>query len=101
MASLRIVNRQKKREFLVKKYKKIRDNLRIQVKNSSFTIKEKLHVQFLLQKLPKDSNPCRLRRRCFITGRGRGVYRTVGLCRNMFRLYAMNGDIPGIRKSSW
>mgnify|MGYP001598252238 CR=1 FL=1 len=99
MASLRILTRQSRREVLVRKYKKTRDFLRQCIKKNS--IKEKLENQFLLQKLPKDSNPCRLRRRCFVTGRGRGVYRTVGLCRNMFRFYAMCGDIPGIRKASW
>ena len=101
MASVRIIKRQKKRESLVVKYRERRNGLRSCIKSFLFTSGEKLEFQFLLQKLPKDSNFCRLRKRCFITGRGNGVYSTVGLCRNMFRCYAMNGDIPGIRKSSW
>ncbi len=101
MASLRIIKRQRKRELLTLKYKKVRDKLRLLSKDLTLTFIEKLKFQFLLQKLPKDSNFCRLRRRCFITGRGHGVYRAVGLCRNMFRHYAMIGDIPGLRKSSW
>ena len=54
-----------------------------------------------LQKLPRNSAPTRLRNRCFVTGRGRGVYRKYGLCRNMFRQMALEGKIPGIRKASW
>jgi small subunit ribosomal protein S14 len=54
-----------------------------------------------LQKLPRNSSPTRLRNRCSVTGRGRGVYRKFGLCRNMFRQLALEGKIPGIRKASW
>lgn len=54
-----------------------------------------------LQKLPRNSSPSRVRIRCSQTGRGRGVYRKFGLCRNMFRELALEGKIPGIRKSSW
>ncbi len=54
-----------------------------------------------LQKLPRNSLPTRVRSRCLITGRGKGVYRKFGLCRNMFRLLALEGKIPGMRKASW
>lgn len=54
-----------------------------------------------LQKLPRNSSPSRVRSRCMVTGRGRGVYAKYGLSRNMFRLLALEGKIPGIRKASW
>lgn len=54
-----------------------------------------------LNAMPRDASPCRIRNRCSITGRSRGYYRKVALGRNMFRLHAMNGDIPGLVKSSW
>ena len=54
-----------------------------------------------LQKLPRNSSPTRVRSRCLITCRGKGVYRKFGLCRNMFRLLALEGKIPGMRKASW
>lgn len=54
-----------------------------------------------LQKLPRNSSPSRVRQRCLVTGRGRGVYRKYGLCRNMFRQLALDGKIPGVRKASW
>lgn len=54
-----------------------------------------------LQKLPRNSSATRLRNRCSLTGRGKGVYRKFGLGRNKFRELALDGKIPGIRKSSW
>lgn len=54
-----------------------------------------------LQKLPRNSAPTRIRNRCVLTGRGRGVYKKFGLCRNKFRELALEGKIPGIRKASW
>ena len=54
-----------------------------------------------LQKLPRNASPSRLRNRCSLTGRPRGVYRMFGLGRNKLRELAMRGEVPGIIKASW
>ncbi|NOU16804.1 MAG: 30S ribosomal protein S14 [Bacteroidales bacterium] len=54
-----------------------------------------------LQKLPRNSNPIRLRNRCMLTGRPRGYMRQFGISRITFREMASNGLIPGIKKASW
>ncbi len=54
-----------------------------------------------LRKLPRDSSPTRLRTRCSITGRGRGVYKKFGLCRHQLRKLSLEGKIPGMKKASW
>ncbi|MGQ9619576.1 MAG: 30S ribosomal protein S14 [Bacteroidales bacterium] len=54
-----------------------------------------------LSRLPRNSNPIRLRNRCKITGRPRGYMRQFGLSRITFREMASKGLIPGIRKASW
>jgi len=54
-----------------------------------------------LQKLPKNSAPCRVRNRCKLTGRPRGYMRQFGISRVMFRKLALEGKIAGITKSSW
>ena len=54
-----------------------------------------------LQKLPRDSSPSRVRNRCELTGRSRGVYSKFGLARNKLREATMRGDVPGLRKASW
>ena len=54
-----------------------------------------------LDRLPKSSSPIRLRNRCFITGRPRGIIRRFKLSRLSFREMALNGEIPGVTKASW
>jgi small subunit ribosomal protein S14 len=62
---------------------------------------EKLELHRQLQQLPRNSNPTRLRNRCWITGKPRGVYSDFGLCRNVLREMAHEGLLPGVRKASW
>jgi small subunit ribosomal protein S14 len=54
-----------------------------------------------LQKLPRNSSPCRWKNRCNETGRPRAYMRKFGLSRISFREHASKGEIPGITKSSW
>lgn len=54
-----------------------------------------------LDKLPRNSNPIRLHNRCQLTGRPKGYMRRFGICRNAFRVMALDGKIPGITKASW
>lgn len=54
-----------------------------------------------LAKLPRDSAPSRLTRRCRVTGRPRGVLRDFELSRIAFRELAHKGQIPGVKKASW
>jgi len=54
-----------------------------------------------LQRLPRDASPTRLRNLCALTGRSRGVYRKFKISRIMLRELALQGKIPGMRKSSW
>ena len=64
-------------------------------------VNEKFHVHRVLQKFPKNSASVRLNRRCFISGRSKGVYRHFGLSRQVFREMAHQGLLPGVKKSSW
>lgn len=89
MARKSLVAREIKRVKLVEKYAELRARYRAEGDWES------------LQKLPRNSSPVRLHNRCSITGRPRGFYRKFGLCRNQFRLLALEGKIPGIRKASW
>lgn len=89
MSKTSVKARNEKRQRLVEKYSAKREELKAMGDWES------------LQKLPRNSSPTRLRSRCSVTGRGRGVYRKFGLCRNVFRQLALEGKIPGIRKASW
>lgn len=101
MARSCMQKRELKRQRLVKKYFEKRQKLRKIINDINTSIENKELAQKIIQKMPKDSAMCRLRNRCWKTGRSRGFYNFVGLSRNMFRHHAMFGDIPGIRKASW
>ncbi len=101
MAKKSIIMRQKKREYLVAKYAEKRAKLKSILRTSDVSKKEFWEAQRQLQLLPRDSSPVRLRNRCQLTGRPRGVYRMFGLSRSVLRLHAMRGELPGVMKSSW
>jgi small subunit ribosomal protein S14 len=101
MAKLALINRQYKREKLVAKYAKKREALIAIIENSRISDEDRFAARLKLQQLPRNANPTRLRNRCALTGRPRGVFRKFGLGRNKLREYAMRGEIPGIVKASW
>ena len=101
MAKLALINRQVKREKLVAKYAKRREALIAIIENSKTSDEDRFSARLKLQQLPRNANPTRLRNRCALTGRPRGVFRKFGLGRNKLREYAMRGEIPGIVKASW
>ena len=101
MAKVSMVEREKKRAKLVKKYAAKRASIKAQMKNPELSMEELEALVVQLQKLPRDSSPVRKRNRCNITGRPHGYYRKFGLGRNKLREAAMRGDVPGLRKASW
>ena len=101
MAKLALINRQYKRVKLVAKYAKRREALVAIIENSKISDEDRYAARLKLQMLPRNSNPTRLRNRCALTGRPRGVFSKFGLGRNKLREYAMRGEIPGIVKASW
>jgi small subunit ribosomal protein S14 len=101
MSKLALINRQQKREKLVAKYAKKRAALEAIIDNARVSDEDRDAARLELQRLPRNANPTRLRNRCAITGRPRGVFSKFGLGRNKLREYAMRGEIPGIVKASW
>src|SRR5438876_634121 len=85
----------------VKKYAKKRAELLALIRNVKFSDEQRLAARRKLEQLPRDSSATRLRNRCKLTGRPRGVYRKFGLGRNKLRDIAMRGEIPGVVKASW
>lgn len=101
MAKVAMVQRELKRERLVKKYAARRAELKAVINNPETPDEERFEAQLKLQSLPRDSSPVRQRNRCRVSGRPRGYYRKFGLARNKLRKAAMRGEIPGLVKSSW
>ncbi len=100
MAKKSMIERNKKRERLVRHYKKKRIDLKRQMRETEL-LEEKLTVHRQLQMLPRDSSPTRLHNRCLITGRPKGYFRDFGVSRHMLREMAHDCLLPGVTKSSW
>ncbi|CAH2559728.1 30S ribosomal protein S14 [Cardinium endosymbiont of Oedothorax gibbosus] len=89
MAKESVKARDRKRRYLAAKYAAKRVALK---KQGNY---------IALDKLPKNASPVRLRNRCNVTGRARGYIRKFGVSRLVFRQWALEGKLPGIRKASW
>ncbi len=101
MAKLALINRNEKRKKLVAKFAKKRELLQAIIDDPKASDEARYEARLKIQSLPRNSNKTRLRNRCALTGRPRGVYSKFGLGRNKLREYAMRGEIPGIVKASW
>jgi len=95
-----MIEREKKRIKLTKKYALKRENLLKRYKTTN-NFNEKLNLHSELQKLPRNSAKTRIRNRCWKTGRPRGVFQDFGLSRHVFREMAHQCLLPGVVKSSW
>lgn len=101
MAKVALINREQKRRETVKKYADKRAQLLSIINDGKATDEARHEARHVLQNLPRNASPSRLRNRCALTGRPRGVYSKFGLGRNKLREIAMRGEIPGIIKASW
>jgi len=101
MAKTNMIEREKNRALLVKKFAKKRAALKATVIDANASYDERTAAAEKLQKLPRDSSAIRQRNRCKVTGRSRGVYRKFGLARVKLREAATRGEIPGLKKASW
>ncbi len=101
MAKLSVINRDLKRRDTVKKFAAKRAELQAIVGNIKLSEEERYAARQKLQALPRNSSPVRLRNRCALTGRPRGVFSKFGLGRTKLREFAMRGEIPGVIKASW
>ena len=101
MAKLAVKLRDKKRRKTVENFKARRAALLEIIHDQRASDEARDEARVRLQKLPRDASPVRLRNRCALTGRPRGVYRKFGLGRNKLRELAMKGEVPGIIKASW
>jgi small subunit ribosomal protein S14 len=101
MAKTSQVMRDLRRKRLIEKYAERRAELRKKLKDPTVSMEEKLELQTEFAKLPRNSCPTRLNRRCAVSGRARGYYRKFDISRIALRELALRGMLPGVRKSSW
>jgi small subunit ribosomal protein S14 len=90
-----------RRRRLAAQYAAKRKKLKAMAKDQKLKPEDRFAARLKLAEMPRNSSPVRIRNRCELTGRPRGYYRKVKMCRNQLRELASQGRIPGMVKSSW
>lgn len=101
MAKKSAIEKNKRRERLVRKYAEKRKQLLALANDDSLPQEERFAARLKLAALPRNSAKVRVRNRCEITGRPRGYYRKFRMSRIALRELALVGQIPGMGKASW
>ncbi len=101
MAKKSVVNRELTRRKTVAKFAARRAELIGIINDQKASEETRAEARARLQQLPRNASPVRLRNRCQLTGRPRGVFRKFGLSRNKLREIAFRGEVPGMTKASW
>jgi small subunit ribosomal protein S14 len=101
MAKKSSIEKQKRRELMVQRALLKRRALKEAIRSPKSNEEERQNAVLALNKMKRDTSPCRLRNRCQLTGRARGYLRQFKLSRLCFREMASQGLIPGVIKASW
>jgi len=101
MAKQSSVNKNNRRRKMVAQFGAKRKKLKAIAGDLKKPAEERFAARLKLSQLPRNSSAARIRNRCELTGRSRGYYRKLRVCRNMLRELASQGLIPGMVKSSW
>lgn len=101
MAKTSVIAREKRREKLVKINWQRREELRKKSRDMRLSEEERAEARVALNKMRRDTSPCRLKNRCQLTGRPHGYLRKFKISRICFRELAGMGMIPGVIKASW
>ena len=101
MAKTCLIEREQKRRDTVKKFAAERAALEAVINDATASADDRRAARLKLQSLPRNSSPVRLRNRCALTGRPRGVFSKFGIARGKLRELMMRGEVPGVTKASW
>jgi small subunit ribosomal protein S14 len=101
MAKTSSVEKNNRRRRLTAQYAEKRKRLKAIADDLKRPAEERFAARIKLAEMPRNSSATRVRNRCELTGRARGYYRKLRMCRNQLRDLASQGLIPGMTKSSW
>lgn len=101
MAKTSSIEKNKRRRKLSQQQAAKRKRLKEIANDLTKPAEERFAARIKLAEMPRNGAPTRIRNRCEITGRARGYYRKLRMCRNQLRELASQGLIPGMVKSSW
>jgi small subunit ribosomal protein S14 len=101
MAKKSSIEKNNRRRKMVARFAGKRTELKRIANDQSLTLEERFQARLKLAALPRNGSAVRIRNRCEITGRPRGVYRKLRMSRIALRDLGSSGMIPGLVKSSW
>lgn len=101
MAKKSAIEKNKRRERLVKQYAAKRERLKALANDKNAAPEEAFAARLKLAQLPRNASPTRVHNRCELTGRPKAFYRRFKLSRIALRDLASRGQIPGMVKASW
>lgn len=101
MAKKSSVEKNNRRQKLVKKFSGKRARLLAIANDESKSMDERFTARLKLAQMPRNANPTRVRNRCEVTGRPRAFYRKMKMSRIALRELGNKGLVPGLVKSSW
>jgi small subunit ribosomal protein S14 len=78
-----------------------RQALRYIIRNTSLPPRMRAEAQLQLSQMHCYTWPVQISGRCILGGKGRGVFRDFRMSRYNFRMQALEGNLPGVKKASW
>ncbi|KAB5560240.1 hypothetical protein GE09DRAFT_1116378 [Coniochaeta sp. 2T2.1] len=78
-----------------------RQALRYCIRNQTLPARTRAEAQLQLTQMHCYTRPTQIRNRCILGGKGRGVLRDFKMTRFNFRMQALEGNLPGVKKASW
>ncbi|WP_253308008.1 MULTISPECIES: 30S ribosomal protein S14 [unclassified Rickettsia] len=101
MAKLSSIKKNERRKKISQSLYNKRTKLKNKIYDKNISLEERFSLVMTLAQLPRNSAAIRVRNRCELTGRPRGVSQKFGISRNMLRVLAGKGLVPGLIKASW
>jgi small subunit ribosomal protein S14 len=101
MAKKSSIEKNNRRRNMVARLAAKRAELKRRSNDESLSLEERFQARLKLAEMPRNSSAVRIRNRCEISGRPRGVYRKLRMSRIAIRDLGSTGMIPGLVKSSW
>ncbi|MCC8369615.1 30S ribosomal protein S14 [Rickettsia endosymbiont of Polydrusus tereticollis] len=101
MAKLSSIKKNERRKKFSQSLYSKRTKLKNKIYDKNISLEERFSLVMTLAQLPRNSAAIRVRNRCELTGRPRGVSKKFGISRNMLRVLAGKGLVPGVIKASW
>ncbi|CAK7198818.1 40S ribosomal protein mrp2, mitochondrial [Sporothrix eucalyptigena] len=98
--NIRVIRDDAKRQIF-QKHEAERQALRHIIRNTTLPPRARAEAQLQLTQLPVYSRPTQIRNRCLLGGKSRGILRDFKMSRFNFRMQALAGNLPGVKKASW